>query len=123
MWRGKVELISAVNSCFGLVEGEVVFAKAIIKVEESSRHNVAMFRGKCKTNIVNDSGANGFRVLLAMFLEYESEGDNKQERAERVALRNSFFQSVADGIVNGEGREGVGGKMNAGSIVVKKAEP
>ena len=56
-----------VNGCFGLVEREVVFAKASIEVVKGSRHKVAVFRSECQANIINDSGADGFGIFSAMF--------------------------------------------------------
>jgi hypothetical protein len=63
MWGGKAELIGAVNSCFGLVEREVVFAKASVEVVKGSRHKVAVFRSKCQTDIIDNSGANDLGVF------------------------------------------------------------
>ena len=57
MWRVKVETVGAINSCLGLVEGEVVFVQTRVKIAESSWHKVAVFRGKCEAHIVNDGGA------------------------------------------------------------------
>ena len=96
-------MIGAVNSCFGLVEREVVFAQARVEVVKSSRYKVTVFRGKCQTYIVNDGCAYGFWVALAVFHQYVSKGDDKKERAEGVSLCYALFKGVADGIVDVEG--------------------
>jgi hypothetical protein len=106
-----------------LVEGEVVLAKASVEVKKSSRHKMAVFRGKKQTDIVNDSGANGLGVLLTMVHQYEGQGDNKEERAEGVPLRNPLFQGVADSVVYVEGRMRVGSEVHAGGIMVEETEP
>jgi len=100
-----------------------MFAKASIEVVKGSRHKVAVFRSECQANIINDSGADGFGIFSAMFSQYEGQSNNKQERAEGIALRNSLFKGVANGVVDVKGGEGVGSEMHTGSIVVKKTEP
>ena len=116
-------MVSAVDGCFGLVEGEVVFAKASIKIVKGSRHKVAVFGGKGQANIVDDGGAYGFRELPAVFHQNERQGDHKQEGTEGVALSHSLFQGVADGVVDAERGKRVDGEVYTGSVMIKEAEP
>ena len=123
MWSVEGELVRAVDGCFGLIECEVVFAETRVKVVKSRGHKVAVFGGKSQANIVNNSSAYSFRELSAVFHQNERKGDNKQEGAERVALRNSLLQSIADGVVDVEGGQRVGSKVHTGSVVIEETEP
>ena len=123
MWSGEAELVSAVDGCFSLVEREVVVTQASVKVVESRGHKVAVFRGKSQADIIDDSSAYSCRELSAVFHQNERKGDNKQEGAERVALRNSLLQSIADGVVDVEGGQRVGSKVHTGSVVIEETEP
>ena len=98
-------------------------AQACIKIFKGRRHFVAVCRSEREANVVDDGGAYCFWVAAAMFHQYVSEGNDEEERAERVSLRNSFLQCVAYGVVDVEGGERVSSEVYARSMVVKETKP
>jgi hypothetical protein len=91
VWCVEVEGIGAVYSCFGLIEAEVMPAKAGVEIAESFRDKVAVLGGESKAHIIDYRCANSLRVTLTVTHKNVCKGGNKEERAERISLGNSFL--------------------------------
>ena len=119
----KAKIILAVDSCFGLVEGEIVSLERVLKVNEQTRHTVAVFGGDDKANVVDDGGTYCLGETTAVAAQDVGEGGDEEKRAEGVPLRNALLQVVLYRVVDVKGSRGVCSKVNAGGGVEKETKP
>ena len=108
---------------FRLVQMQVVALEGVAEIIKSRWDAAAVCRGRCETDVIDDSHPNEVRVPKAVTFENAGQRAHKEERAERIALCYPFIQSVRDYVVHGKGNGGVCSEVNSRRNMIEKAEP
>ena len=88
---GEAEAFRSKDSCFGLVEGEIVASKGVAEVIKCRRDTMAMGWWGNKAEVVNNGGPDEVGMLDAMQFEYAGKRAHEKKRAEGITLCNSFM--------------------------------